>query len=159
MKEGKELPKKINDWADYGYSEEDWKSLDKTIRYKIRHPQRCKDFQKNYRESHKEGSYLRSRKSQLKLKYNLTIEEYDELLESQEFKCAICLTDKPTGKWKQFAVDHCHQTGKVRGLLCNDCNRGMGLLRDNSNLLRKAAEYLDNHKSITKNENKERNNE
>jgi hypothetical protein len=67
------------------------------------------------------------------------------MLVEQNYRCAICGTDKPTGKWVVFAVDHCHVTGKVRGLLCNECNRGMGLLRDDATLLRKAADYLDSH--------------
>ena len=78
------------------------------------------------------------------------------MLAQQEYKCAICNTDKPTGKWKVFAVDHCHETGEVRGLLCNECNRGMGLLRDNAELLRKAADYLDRHKIKSYNETQER---
>lgn len=85
----------------------------------------------------------RQRKYQLRDKYGITEEDYQNLLDRQKGLCVICSTDKPTGKWKVFAVDHCHHTGHVRGLLCNECNRGMGLLKDNSELLRKAAEYLD----------------
>jgi len=66
------------------------------------------------------------------------------MLDEQGGCCKICGTDKPTGKWKVFAIDHCHITGIVRGLLCNECNRGIGLLRDSADLLRKAADYLDN---------------
>lgn len=72
------------------------------------------------------------------------------MLIAQEYRCAICSTDKPTGKWKVFAVDHDHTTGQIRGLLCNECNRGMGLLKDDASLLRSAAEYLECHRIKTK---------
>ena len=60
--------------------------------------------------------------------------------------CAICGTDDPNfGHVKTFSVDHDHETGKVRGLLCLHCNLGLGKFKDNSTNLRKAADYLDKH--------------
>lgn len=139
------MPKKINDWLDFGFTEQEWKALTKIQRYQIRYPDKVKASAKKYRDSNKEYMSSRQRQYQLRDKYGITEKDYDLLLLSQSNKCAICQTDKPTGKWKRFAVDHCHKTGKIRGLLCNECNRGMGLLRDNAELLRKAAEYLDNN--------------
>jgi len=100
---------------------------------------------KNWVENNPEKRRESTRRSQLKHSYGITPEEYNERLEDQKGLCKICGTDKPTGKWKVFAVDHCHYTGRVRGLLCNECNRGIGLLRDSAELLRKAADYLDNN--------------
>lgn len=105
---------------------------------------KVREYRKKWLSNPENAEYnkTRQRKYQLRDKYGITEEQYDEMLAAQEGKCAICSTDKPTGKWKVFAIDHCHDTGKVRGLLCNECNRGMGLLRDAPELLIKAAEYL-----------------
>lgn len=81
----------------------------------------------------------------LKRHYGLSREEYTSLAEKQGHKCAICQQPEGTvirGKKISLAVDHCHEKGHVRGLLCVPCNRGIGLFRDSPELLRKAAEYL-----------------
>ena len=56
--------------------------------------------------------------------YGITIEDYDRMYEEQGGRCAICRTDQPGGAGERFSVDHDHETGKVRGLLCNNCNTG-----------------------------------
>lgn len=141
---------KENEGPLYGFTNEEWASLHKNKRAAIRNPEaQRKAYLKWAATKDPEYHRLRARKSQLKLSYGITLEEYDLLLEQQDHSCAICKTKTPTGKWKVFAVDHCHITGNVRGLLCNECNRGMGLLRDDPDLLRKAAEYLDNNKKET----------
>ena len=84
----------------------------------------------------------KNRNSQLKRWYGITLEEYNALLDSQNGKCAICGIDKPMGVGC-FHVDHDHITNKVRGLLCQKCNMGIGALQDNPIILRKAAEYLE----------------
>lgn len=76
-------------------------------------------------------------------KYGLTLEEYDDILNSQDGKCMICKTEDPGSKQKNFAVDHCHKTGKVRGLLCFSCNVSIGHFKDNVDFLHKAINYLD----------------
>jgi len=77
----------------------------------------------------------------LKSAYNITLEQYDRMLTEQDNVCVICGTDYP-GKQGRFVVDHNHVTGEVRGLLCNQCNVGLGALQDNPSLLLKAAQYL-----------------
>lgn len=139
------MPKQYKDWGKFGYSESDWKSLTNLQRYCKRYPDKIKESQKKYRESNKEHMSIRQRKYQLRDKYGITEEDYNRMFTEQNGKCAICETSEQTGKWQRFGVDHCHITGKVRQLLCNECNRGMGLLRDNAELLRKAADYLDKH--------------
>ena len=106
-------------------------------------PEKIKLYGKRWRDKNKEYNSWRQRQYQLKYSYGLTEAEYQELLVSQDFRCGICGTKTPTGKWKVFAVDHCHQTNKVRGLLCNECNRGMGLLKDSVDILQKAIAYLE----------------
>lgn len=73
-------------------------------------------------------------------KYKLTVKQFSELLSSQNGACAICETSKPGGKG--WHVDHDHQTGNVRGLLCHHCNVGIGNLKDDPALVMKAAQYL-----------------
>lgn len=87
----------------------------------------------------------RQRQFRLKHKYNLTVEEYDQLLADQDGKCAICYTTNPGGSGSRFAVDHNHQTGAVRGLLCSNCNRGIGLLQDDAVVLSNALNYILNN--------------
>ena len=69
-----------------------------------------------------------------------------EMLEKQGGVCAICGGSEPkdagTGHRRRFAVDHCHETGRVRGLLCVNCNSGIGKLKDSPDLLRRALDYL-----------------
>jgi hypothetical protein len=77
----------------------------------------------------------------LQRKYGLTIEKYNEMLETQDNGCIIC-GKTPEENGKRLDVDHNHNTGKVRGLLCGNCNRALGLLQDNPELCRQAMLYL-----------------
>jgi hypothetical protein len=81
---------------------------------------------------------------QLQNAYGITTEDYNELLQRQHGRCAICLEDDPKSpdRVKHWYIDHCHTTGKVRGLLCNSCNRGIGLLSDSIENLERAIFYL-----------------
>ena len=90
----------------------------------------------------------RSFKNNLK-KYNITPEDYSILFTKQEGKCAICRSDKSFRKniTYNLFVDHCHETGKVRGLLCHSCNTGLGHFRDNITNLKQAIEYLNENSS------------
>ena len=89
------------------------------------------------------------RNARLKHRYGITAAEYDALFAAQHGVCAVCR--KPSGSseqpqhWKnKLAIDHCHETGKIRGLLCNGCNTGIGLLGTESVALA-AAQYLRLH--------------
>jgi len=86
-----------------------------------------------------EKTRLAYRKCMLKRRYGITLEQYEAMLESQNGKCAICKGDCLTGR--NLAVDHDHETGKVRGLLCSKCNQGLGQL-NNIELLQRAIDYL-----------------
>lgn len=91
-----------------------------------------------YMKSHRNyRTYIR--RSNLK-KFNLTIKSFAELANKQDNKCAIC------NQVKKLYVDHCHNTGKVRGLLCNGCNSGIGHFYDDINLLEKVLDYLKKNK-------------
>lgn len=79
------------------------------------------------------------RRSNLRLRYGITPEEFDALAARTRGKCPICL------KKKRLAVDHCHKTGRVRGLICSECNRSIGMLGDQVEPLRRALKYLEEH--------------
>jgi hypothetical protein len=102
-----------------------------------------------WKKADPEKYYRMLRNSKLK-KYGLTIQEYDGLFKSQKGVCKICGETETKGKGKHketLAVDHCHTTGKVRGLLCSSCNRGLGFFQDKIDNLKKAIEYLDDNRS------------
>lgn len=83
--------------------------------------------------------------------FGITLEYYNELLLNQSGVCAICKkpnssVEKRTGKPRSLSVDHDHGTGKVRGLLCSNCNLGIGSMKDSISILESAIEYLKNNK-------------
>ena len=69
-------------------------------------------------------------------------DEVECFIASHPKECEIC---KNTPTYKALAVDHCHATNRLRGILCENCNTGLGMFRDTPGLLRKAAEYLETH--------------
>lgn len=83
---------------------------------------------------------VHDRRHKLKKFFGMTEEEYNELLIKQNGACAIC---RKTSEGKALAVDHCHETNKVRGLLCSNCNTALGLLGDDVTLMQKGIEYLE----------------
>lgn len=85
-----------------------------------------------------EKAKLAALRVRLRNAYGLNFAAYEILLKKQKGKCAICGA-KPK---KRLCVDHCHRTKKVRGLLCRNCNAGIGLLKDDPKLLLKAVKYL-----------------
>jgi len=92
-------------------------------------------------------AYLRgATNAGLKIKYGITLEEYEQMLKNQNQCCKICKSKKPGRKGvKRFAVDHCHKTNKVRGLLCMSCNTAIGLLNENPVLFDAAKQYLEEY--------------
>lgn len=104
-------------------------------------PERTKENRKRNYELNKEKNIEYSTWYNRKRKLGITKEEYTNLLKLQEEVCAIC------GKQdsKSLACDHNHTTGKIRGLLCSNCNRGLGYLQDSSILLTRAISYLEKH--------------
>lgn len=97
----------------------------------------------------------KGRDKNLRYNYGITLEQYNILLEEQNGKCATCETTEPGGRksgrgggTNVFVVDHCHKTGAVRGLLCHSCNRAMGLLGDNINVIESMIEYLQGHTEL-----------
>lgn len=79
-------------------------------------------------------------------RFGITLDQYNSMLEAQGYTCAICRkSDEVEGR--RLAIDHCHTTGKIRGLLCGKCNRGLGLFNDKEELLEEAIKYLSNNRA------------
>lgn len=86
----------------------------------------------------------KSKSIDLKKSYGITLEDWERMYAAQEGACAICKTSEheKSERYANLAVDHCHTTGRVRGLLCNTCNRALGMFQDNPEYLLRAAKYL-----------------
>ena len=109
------------------------------------------DGRNAYLREYRRSDPVLERERWLRGKFNMSLETYDAMLEAQNGVCAICKqpeTHKRNGKLKALAVDHSHKTGEIRGLLCCDCNTGIGKLKDSVNVLQSAIDYLRKH-SIT----------
>lgn len=112
------------------------KNRDKIIRYKRKH---YSDNRDKYLLIERERSY--------KKLYGISVSDYNKILEIQGGRCAICGTDKSikAGRIQSFSVDHCHKTGRVRGLLCLACNHLLGRYENNKD---KIHEYLNSELDI-----------
>ena len=108
-------------------------------------PEKTLEYHKNFILKHPDFKVKYSRKNNLMSSYGITLDEYEILLNKQGGVCAIC-SQKESSKNNYLCVDHDHKTGKVRGLLCTQCNHAIGKLKDDPNLFIKAAEYLADHK-------------
>jgi hypothetical protein len=78
----------------------------------------------------------------MKRKYGMTFKKYEQMLSDQSGLCAICASPPPDHHKKRLNIDHCHSSGRVRGLLCDACNRALGLFKDDPDVLLKAISYL-----------------
>lgn len=121
------------------------KSDGKSYRCKL-----CDDVaRKKWKSSNVDKARYSMRNNNLKTKYGVDIEWYETKFKEQGHKCAVCgiTENQVTGDRSHlnFAVDHNHDTGNVRGVLCNKCNRAIGMLGDSSESLNKAVNYLQSY--------------
>lgn len=110
--------------------------------YRKKNAEKLNANNKKWREENKEQDALVMLKARLKRKYNLSIKEYETLIESQNNSCKICGIHAKNNIKGKLYIDHCHTTGKVRGLLCMKCNSALGLLNDDKTLVQNLIEYL-----------------
>lgn len=94
------------------------------------------------RRQNKSKSQMSRKNSMLRLRYGITLDQFNQMLIAQNNKCAICQILIDETPKKQLCVDHCHTTEKIRGLLCGNCNAGIGSLKDSIQLLESAISYL-----------------
>lgn len=96
--------------------------------------------QRAWHQKNREKHNLSVRRGELMRKFGLTLERYEEMRVAQEGLCAICR--QPPSPKRKLCVDHCHDSGVVRGLLCILCNAGIGSLKHNKTILESAISYL-----------------
>lgn len=105
-----------------------------------------KAYSKKWRLENRERKRTVTRNGDLSRQYGLSIDAYISMKNGQQGCCKICLKPetqlRKDGTQKDLSVDHCHKSGKVRGLLCNMCNRALGYFKENSDNLIRAASYL-----------------
>jgi hypothetical protein len=99
--------------------------------------------QARYKSPKYENTLEQERAIQMKYRYGLTKETFDSFWQTQNGKCGIC-TKALTKELRGYAVDHNHETGNVRGLLCNPCNTALGLFKDSPTVMQNAYQYLIN---------------
>lgn len=131
------------------------KSLDmfqKAIENKDRHTNTCRSCLSKRARLYRQANYEKvaniMRDSQRKSKYGITKDQYLEMVVNQNYCCGIC-GKSPENKvdiYKSLSIDHDHESGKIRGLLCSKCNTAVGLLKDNYFNCIKAARYLKKHR-------------
>jgi hypothetical protein len=133
-------------------------------RYRDSHKEQIKKYSIEYSKSHRnqrnkhrrqwrKNNPERVKEEKLKLRFKITLIEYNKLLEQQNNKCGICnetFDFSNLNKMKYPSVDHCHSTKKVRGILCRRCNSGIGGFHDNIDLLNRALLWLFNQITFIK---------
>lgn len=104
----------------------------------------CKECSRKIAEEQNKKNSMsgKTREDGLRRRFNIGVEEYDELFRSQDFKCAICKREKKESE-ANFHVDHDHVTNKVRGILCGQCNRAIGAFKDDWRVVIDALRYLE----------------
>ena len=104
----------------------------------------CKECDKARVKSRHQENPDRTRNNDLKRNYGITLKEHQDMYNEQNGLCAICKKEGD-GRWKKLCVDHDHKTGKVRKLLCRNCNMVLGQVEDNIHILQSMIQYLQQH--------------
>ena len=115
--------------------------------YRKRNPEKARESVRKYRDKHREELIVKNRPMYrdraLKKSYGIGVKEYSAMLIAQSGRCKICGS---LPYEKNLCVDHCHNTGRIRGLLCSKCNMVLGLVGDRASVLRSAVGYLETTK-------------
>jgi hypothetical protein len=137
----KERSEEIKAKAKNYYSNNKEKAAESKQKYYQKNKDKWAEAAKRMMEKDPERVKMYKRKWRLKTQFGITLDEYDRLLKVQNNTCAICGSDHNEEE-KGLFVDHNHQTGAVRGLLCSSCNTALGLFRDSPSLISNAFSYL-----------------
>lgn len=119
------------------------------LEYKREYYERTREtwsrYKREYHQRHRDDKNNATRRYTYRRLYGITVEDYDTTLEKQGGHCAICPAREPGRGRKYFVVDHNHETGEFRGLLCIPCNLLLGYAKDSSEILNSAIKYLGGH--------------
>jgi nitrate/TMAO reductase-like tetraheme cytochrome c subunit len=107
------------------------KANERNKRWKSKNKESVSARKRAHYQANRQKYLTLERDRQYRIRYGITLEDYNRLLESQSGKCRICESPKAGNKDQHFAVDHCHHTGRVRGLLCIKCNARLGWFEKN----------------------------
>lgn len=122
-------------------AEQKKKANERNKRWKAKNHETVSARKRAHYKANKQKYLTLERDRQYRIRYGITLEDYNRMLQSQDGKCKICESEKAGNKEQNFAVDHCHKTGIVRGLLCIKCNARLGWFEMNKeNTLRYLGE-------------------
>jgi hypothetical protein len=111
------------------------------LKYSLAHPEKRRASWTHWRKRFPEKYFNHL----LKKNYGITSDQYRDMMDRQAGGCAVCGSETSDIIGRRLHVDHCHETGRVRGLLCANCNLAIGKLQDSPDLFLRAAEYLRSH--------------
>jgi len=103
----------------------------------------CSKKCKHKSQYSRQRDYVLDKDYQLRKTYGISLEDFARMVDKQDHSCAICKR-----KVEKLFVDHCHETGSIRGLLCMNCNTGLGHFRDDPKVLKEAIKYLKDLKRV-----------
>ncbi len=121
------------------------RKIQKRINFKnwdAKNKDKRKEYKHKWKLENPEKLKIHSRRTQLKRKYGITLEKYNELLLSQDGHCVFCDRTPSQERYGVLTIDHDHKTGKIRGLLCITHNRSLGVFGDDEEGLLKALAYV-----------------
>lgn len=122
------------------------KEMVKDIGKKVGYRKICYNCQnkrlKVYREKNRDRIKNNSYKYNIKSRYNLSMNEYENMKKSQNNLCKICNGKNKKTTRDRLCIDHCHKTGKIRGLICDSCNNGIARFNEDISILKNAIKYL-----------------
>ena len=117
-----------------------WKNLEDKKAWEIKNLDKRKKYHREYHIANKDKINSTTRSHHFQYRYGITIEQLSELIKTANNKCQIC--GSVFSKINKPHVDHDHKTKVIRGILCRNCNTGIGMLRDSPKILKLAIEYL-----------------
>ena len=130
-----------------GWLPELYSHLPKQRQWKESNPEAFRKWRKKWRDNNKKHVLAYGRKERFKRLYGIDLSEYDNKLKKQKKRCAICGKHEDVQK-KALSLDHNHKTNHIRGLLCNNCNAGLGYFGDDIEKLINAIRYLNKHNKL-----------